>query len=392
MPPAPSERMQRLKPYPFAALERRIAELQAEGRDVIRLDIGSPDMAPPPFILEAMERSARDPRAHGYAGYRGIPALRQAVARFYARRFGVELDPDREVLILIGSKEGIFNLSLAYLGPGDIALVPSPGYPTYTDGALAAGADVFYMPLRRERGWFPDFSEIPAEVLARAKILWLNYPNNPTAACPTLEFLKEAVAFAHRHNLLLAYDNPYADVAFDGYRAPSVLSVPGAKEVAVEFYSLSKSHNMAGWRVGMLVGNAEVVGTLARLKSNIDSGHFRPIQEAAAVALTHDDEWMAERNAEYARRRDVMVDALNAAGLTAERPRATIYVWARLPEGWRSADYAARLLEATGVSVAPGAMFGEAGEGYIRISLVQPVPRLEEAARRIQAFQQALGG
>lgn len=391
MPPAPSERMRRLKPYPFAALERRIAELQAQGRDIIRLDIGSPDMAPPAFILEAMERSARDPRAHGYAGYRGIPSLRQAVARFYARRFGVELDPDREVLILIGSKEGIFNLSLAYLGPGDVALVPSPGYPTYTDGALAAGADVFYMPLRRERSWFPDFSEIPPEALARAKVLWLNYPNNPTAACPTYEFLAEAVAFARRHNLLLAYDNPYADVAFDGYRAPSVLSIPGAKDVAVEFYSLSKSHNMAGWRVGMLVGNAEVVGTVAQLKSNIDSGHFRPIQEAAAIALTHDDEWMAERNAEYARRRDVVVDGLNAAGLTAERPRATIYVWARLPSGWRSADYAARLLEETGVSVAPGAMFGEAGEGYIRISLVQPVPRLEEAVRRIQAFQASLG-
>ncbi|MCS7251875.1 MAG: aminotransferase class I/II-fold pyridoxal phosphate-dependent enzyme [Anaerolineae bacterium] len=387
---APSARMQRLKPYPFAALERRIGELQAQGRDIIRLDIGSPDMAPPPFILEAMEKSARDPHAHGYAGYRGIPALRQAVARFYARRFGVELDPDREVLILIGSKEGIFNLGMAYLGPGDIALVPSPGYPTYTDGALAAGADIFYMPLRPERGWFPDFSEIPSEILARAKILWLNYPNNPTTACPTPEFLAEAVAFARQHGLLLAYDNPYADVAFDGYRAPSVLSVPGAKEVAVEFYSLSKSHNMAGWRVGMLVGNAEVVGTVAQLKSNIDSGHFRPIQEAAAVALTHDDEWMEARNAEYARRRDVVVESLRAAGLTAERPHATIYVWARLPSDWGSMDYAARLLEQTGVSVAPGAMFGEAGEGYIRISLVQSVPRLEEAMRRIQAFHDSL--
>ncbi len=384
MPAQLAQRLVNLPPYVFAGLEKRIARMVAEGRDVIRLDIGSPDQPPAPFIIESLYRSAKDDTHHGYAGYFGTPQLRQAMADYYERRFGVRLDPKTQVLPLIGSKEGIFNLAWAYVDAGDVVLVPNPGYPTYTAGALLAGGQVVNVPLRAERGWQPDFAAIPADALARAKLMWMNYPNNPTTACATLELFEQTVAFARQHNLLLVHDNPYADVTFDGYVAPSLLQVPGATEVAIEFNSLSKSHNMGGWRVGMALGNAEAVGALSRLKTNIDSGIFRAIQDAAVDALTGDQEWLSERNDVYARRRDIVLRALPAAGLQAETPQATIYVWAKIPGGYTSGEFCDKLLDSVGVSITPGPAFGAQGEGYVRISLGQKTERIAEAMERMR--------
>jgi len=378
-----AKRLNNLPPYVFAGLERRMAELTAAGRDIIRLDVGSPDLPPAPQIVEALYQSARDSTHHGYAGYSGIPQLRRAVADHYLRRFGVELDPDTEVLILIGSKEGIFNLAMACVDPGDVVLIPDPGYPTYTSGARLAGGEIYYLPLDEKHGWLPDFA-IPQDYLKRAKILWLNYPNNPTAATAPLAFFEQAVAFAREHNILLAHDNPYADVCFDGYVAPSLLQVPGAKQVAVEFNSLSKSYNMGGWRVGMVVGNSDIVAALARLKTNIDSGIFRAIQDAALKALTGDQEWLSERNAVYAQRRDIILKALPAAGMYARPSLATMYIWARIPSGTTSADFCNQLLERAGISLTPGTAFGQHGEGYVRISLGQTTERIVEAMERLR--------
>ncbi len=376
-----------LAPYPFAGLERRIAALTAAGKDVIRLDIGSPDQPPAAPIVEALARSARNPAHHGYAGYFGRPELRQAIADYYARRFGVTLDPRTELLPLIGSKEGIYNLAFAYLDAGDVALIPGLGYPTYAAGTQLAGAETYVMPLRPEAGWTPDFDAIPAGVLRRAKIVWLNYPNNPTAAVASPEFLARAVDFARTHNLLLAFDNPYADVCFDGYVAPSILQVSGAKDVTIEFNSLSKSHNMGGWRVGLVAGQAEAVAALSTLKTQIDTGIFRAIQDAAVEALTGDQEWLSERNEAYAQRAALLIGALRAIGCAIDQPpRATIYLWARIPPGETSSTgFCDRLLDTADVSLAPGVVFGAQGEGYVRASLSQPTPRIQEAAERLKS-------
>ncbi|MER3543137.1 MAG: LL-diaminopimelate aminotransferase [Chloroflexota bacterium] len=386
MTPPIARRLTAMPPYAFAALTQRIAALKAQGRDVIRLDIGSPDLPPAPFIIEALSRSAARADRHGYGPYGGIPELHQAIAGYYARRFGVELAPGRETLALIGSKEGIFNIALAYVDPGDVVLVPDPGYPTYSMGALLAGGEVYPLPLREENDFLPDLEAVPAEVLRRAKLLWLSYPNNPTTGLAPLAFFEQAVDFARRHNVLLCHDNPYADVTFDGYVAPSILQVPGAKEVAVEFNSLSKLYNMGGWRVGMVVGNAEALGHLARLKSNIDTALFISIQEAAVAALNGDQSWLQARNAVYRERRDIVIEGLRAAGLAARVPQATMYVWARIPDGQTSAGFASRLLEDTGVSLTPGTVFGACGEGYIRISLGIATERIREAMERLRAW------
>ncbi len=379
-----ASRIASLPAYVFAEAGKTIAAMKARGVDVISLGIGSPDLAPPGWIVEALHKAAQDPGKHGYAGYYGLPVLRQAVARYYERRFGVALDPEREVVILIGSKEGIFNVALAFIDPGDAALIPDPGYPTYALGTLLAGGEPAPMPLLPERGFAPDLSAIPEATLRRAKLMWLNYPNNPTAALPSIEFLLEAVAFAREHNLLLCYDNPYCDVTFDGYVAPSILQVPGARDVALEFNSLSKTYNMAGWRVGMAVGSAQAVEALARVKTNIDSGAFAAIQEAAAAALVGDQAWLAERNAIYQARRDAVMSWLPAAGLQAEKPRSTLYVWARVPPGETSAGFSARILEQAGVWLTPGTAFGAHGEGYVRIALTVPEARLREAGERLR--------
>lgn len=370
--------------YVFAAHGARLRKLAAEGLDIIRLDIGEPDAPPPSFIIDELERSARNPKHHGYAGYAGTPELKKAIADYYQRRFGVTLDPGPEVLPLIGSKEGLANIALAWLDPGDLALVPDPGYPTYQMGAKLAGADVYFMPLEARLGWLPDLSAIPEDVARRARMMWVCYPNNPTGAVAPLSFYEEAVDFCRRYDILLCSDLPYADVCFDGYKAPSALQVPGAKDVTLEFNSLSKSHHMAGWRVGMAVGNAVAVKALLQTKSNIDSGIFRPIQDAATVALNSDSSWMEERNREYQRRRDLVLETVRAIGMEAETPQASLYIWAKPPQGYTSVEFADKVLLETGVSFTPGDAYGPSGAGYIRISIGQETALIEEAMRRLR--------
>ena len=356
--------------------------------DVIRLDIGSPDAPPATEIVSALATSAADPSNHSYAGYAGKLELRQAIANYYERRFGVELNPTCEVLPLLGSKEGIANIAMAWLDSGDLALVPDPGYPTYRSGALLAGADLFAMPLRGEDGYLPDLTAIPADVADRCRLMWLNYPNNPTGAVAPRAFFERAVWFCRRHDILLCHDAPYADVCYDDCRPDSLLSVAGAKDVAVEFNSLSKSHNMAGWRIGMVVGNATVIAALQRLKTNLDSGIFLPIQDAAVVALSGDQAWLEARNAEYALRRDALHQVLTVdLGLVTLKPTAGLYLWPRVPGGVSSAEFTERVLTETGVSLTAGSSFGLHGEGYVRISLGQHTHRVMEAVERLRRFR-----
>ncbi len=381
-----ADRVTNLPPYVFAAVEKRIAAQKAKGVDVINLGIGSPDLAPPQFILDELYRSASQPGNHGYAGYYGTPALRRAIATYYQRRFGVELCPDTEVLPLIGSKEGLANMALAFIDPGDLALACDPGYPTYRMGAIMAGGDFYPMQLREQNGYLVDFNEIPGGVAAKAPIMWLDYPNNPTGAVAPMAFLEKVVAFAREYGIVICFDNPYCDLTFDGYVAPSILEVPGAKDVAVEFNSLSKTYNMAGWRVGMAVGNARALEALATVKTNIDSGIFRPIQDAATIALTGDQSWLAARNAIYQQRRDAILAWLPKLGMSASTPKGALYVWARVPKGVRAEPFALEMLERAGVWMTPGTAFGEGGEGYLRLSICLPEERLREAGDRLSAL------
>ena len=384
----PAARLDSLPVYFFAALGARLKALQAQGLDVIRLDIGSPDGPPAPFIVDALTQSAADPGHHSYTGYVGTPALRQAFVDYYARRFGVALNVADEILPLIGSKEGIANIALAWLDPGDLALAPDTGYPTYRMGAYMAGAEVYAMPLLEENGFLVDLDAIPPDVARRARLMWLNYPNNPTGAIAPLSYFEQALDFCRRHDILLCHDAPYTDVCYDGYRPPSLLAIPGAKEVAVEFNSLSKSHNMAGWRVGVAAGNKVAIQALLQIKSNVDTGAFWPIQDAAVVALRGDQSWLVERNAEYQRRRDLLHDVLtNNLGLRDARPAAGLYLWPHVPEGYTSAQFVEKLLLATGISLTAGNEFGPHGEGYVRISLGQTTARVVEAAERLKRFK-----
>jgi len=380
----PAERLTSLPPYPFARWAAEVAAVQRRGVDVIRLDIGNPDLAPPAHVVETLCASASEATHHGYASYRGLPFLRRAMSDYYARRFGVEIDPESEVVPLMGSKEGIVNLALAWLDPGDLVLVPDPGYAPYTMGARLAGAEVVTFPLPASRAFLPDFEAIPDHVASKAKMIWLNYPNNPTGAVADRAFLEEAVAFARRHDLLLCYDAPYCDVTYQGYVAESVLQVAGAKEVAVEFNSLSKTLNMAGWRVGMAVGQAEALSALAQVKSNVDSGMFHPLQEAAARALDIEPAWIDARNAIYQERLNLLVAGLTALGLEASLPRAALYLWVPVPSGNDAEGLARHWLEHAGVAVAPGSFFGPSGEGYLRISATAPTVRIEEAMARLR--------
>ncbi len=379
-----ARRLQQVAVYPFARWARHVEAVQRKGVDVIRLDVGNPDLPPPEAVVEALCRSARQPDHHGYAGYRGLPALREEMAQYYWRRFGVALDPNTEVVPLIGSKEGLMNLALACLDPGDLVLVPDLGYAAYTTGAALAGAEVHTFPLRPERGYLPDLDAVPAGVADRAAMVWLNYPNNPTGATADLAFLAQAVDWARRHGLLLCHDTPYCDVTYGSYVAPSVLQVPGASEVAVEFNSLSKTFNMAGWRVGMAVGNGEALAALGQVKTHMDSGLFRSLQEAAIEALRVEPEWIRRRNRLYQERIEVVLQGLRAAGMEANRPRAALYVWTHVPPAWRSEEFAQALLEG-GVAVAPGPFFGPAGEGYVRISITAATERIREAMERLLA-------
>jgi len=367
----------------FATFAKRIAEKQAQGADVINMGIGSPDLPPPEPIVAALCQSAQRSDLHSYAGTYGLPGLHEAIAGWYQRRFAVELDPAREVVPLIGSKEGIALIAMALVDPGDIALVPDPGYPPYRMGLALASGEIYPVPLQPEQDYLPALDAIPGEVLSRAKLLWLNYPNNPTGATTSLDFFAQVVAFALEHDIVICHDNPYCDITYDGYVAPSFLEVPGAKEVGIEFNSLSKTYNMAGWRVGMAVGNAAVLEALFRVKSNLDTGTFIPIQHAAIAALTGDQGWIADRNRIYRRRQNLVVEGLRRIGLEVNQPQATLYLWPRVPEGYTSLEFAYKVLDEAGVWFTPGTTFGQRGEGHMRISITTPDERLEEAIERL---------
>jgi LL-diaminopimelate aminotransferase len=378
--------LQQLPPYHFAEYNRMTAEKQAAGVDVINFSMGDPDLPTPPEVLEALTEAAYQPSNQRYPEYTGMPLLREAVVEWFLRRFGVGLDAVAEVLPLIGSKEGLAHLPMAVMDPGDTALVPDPAYPVYPTAVTLAGGIVVDVPLSLEGGWLPDLTSIPNDVADRAKILWLNYPNNPTGACAPLSFFEAAVHFARLHDILLVHDMAYAEVAFDGYQPHSILEVARAKDVAIEFHSLSKAFNMAGFRVGMLLGNRLVVQGMARLKSHLDTGIFRPIQVASARALALPQEWLVARNAIYQRRRDQLVDALRHMGMQAETPRAGLYIWARIPSGYAtSSQFVLDLLDQTGVALTPGTNFGSRGEGYIRMSLTVPDAQIETAIARLES-------
>lgn len=383
----PAERIASFKPYFFASLTQRLNALQAKGVDIIRLDMGSPDLPPADFITDVLVNNARKADKHGYSPMGGTAQFKRACSDYYRQRFEVDLDPQKEVLALLGSKEGLFNLCQVLLNPGDVALVPDPGYPVYSAGAIIAGAEVYPMPLLEKNNYLPDLSAIPEDVARRAKLMWIDYPNNPTGSVAPISFFEEVLAFANKNQIFVAHDAPYVDVCFDNYRAPSLMEIPGAKDIAIEFNSLSKTYNMAGWRIGMAVGNAQVISYLHTMKSQIDSSNFEPLLIAGATALTGDQTWTAERNAVYQKRRDIIVSALRQAGFSVQSPPAAIYVWARLPQGeTNSTDFCARLLDETGVSTTPGIVYGQNGEGYLRISLGTPTDRVEEAMNRVIAW------
>jgi LL-diaminopimelate aminotransferase len=385
----PSSRLERIPPYLFAELERKIAEKKAQGVDVISLGIGDPVEPTPAAVVDALGRAARDPGTHQYPSNRGRPELRAAVAAFYRRRFGVELDPDTEVIPALGAKECVFNLNLAFLDPGDAALAADPGYPVYTGGPLLAGADPVLMPLVPELGFAPDLDAIDAADRERARLMYLNYPNNPTGAVAPEGLFERAVEFAREHGVLVVHDASYTETTYDGYTAPSFLETPGAKEVGVEVFSLSKGWNMTGWRTAAIVGNAEAVEHYWRLKTNIDSGMFEAVQLAAATALEEAVETTREMSAVYERRRDLVCDALREIGVEVTPPRGSIYVWAPVPEGHTSASYCTLVLDESGVVVSPGSAYGPNGEGFFRISLTVPDERLSEAVERLRG---SLGG
>jgi LL-diaminopimelate aminotransferase len=383
----PSSRLDRLPPYLFAELERKIREKKAAGVDVISLGIGDPDTPTPRPVIDALAAAAGDPGTHQYPSNRGRPELREAYARFYERRFGVALDPETEIIPALGAKECVFNLNLAFLDPDSVALAADPGYPVYTGGPLLAGAEAVLMPLLPERGFAPDLDAIGGEVARRARLMYLNYPNNPTGAVAPDGLFERAVEFAREHDLLVVHDASYTETTFDGYVAPSFLETPGAREVGVEVFSLSKGWNMTGWRSAAIVGNADAVAAYWKLKTNIDSGMFEAVQLATAAAL--DAGPPPGMAATYQRRRDLVCDALAEIGVDVTPPKGTIYVWAPVPEGHTSASYCELVLEESGVVVSPGGSYGANGEGFFRISLTVPDERLAEAVERLRG---SLGG
>lgn len=385
----PAERLSTLPAYPFAVLNQRVRELNAQGLDVINLDVGSPDMPPPAHVVEALSESASHPGHHGYSGYKGVPGFRAAIADYYQRRFGVTVDPEREVLPLLGSKEGIVNLSLAFLDRGDIALVPEIGYPAYHMGAHLANGDVHWVPM--PGGEFPDVTAVPAEIARRSKLLWVNYPCNPTGAVADTTFYQQMVNYCLENNVLLASDNPYVDVTYDGYVAGSALQAENAMKCTVEFISFSKSHNMAGWRLGAAVGSASDIQTLLQVKSNLDSGHFHAVYDAGISALEHTPEgWMRERNQVYSRRRDRIMESLPKIGLTASLPKGALYIWAKVEDG-DGASYAEEALLNAHVSIAPGSIYGPGGTQYVRLSFCTVDSRLEEALQRMENWYSKRG-
>ena len=383
---ATARRLSALNILYFATLAPRIRKLREQGVDVIRLDIGSPDLPPPEAVVEVLNDSAAGRKVHGYGHHKGTQALREAWAALYAKNHRVELDPGTEIVPLIGSKEGIFHLTQTVVENGDVVLLPDPAYVTYTSSAEFAGGEVFALPLHAEANFLPELESIPRDIFKRAKILWLNYPNNPTGALATLIFFEHAVQFAREHNLLLCHDAAYIQVTYDGARGISVFEIEGAKEVAVEFNTLSKSHNMAGWRVGVAVGNTKALNASYTLKSHADSGHFLPIQEAAVAAMAVDQTWLDERNAIYQGRRDLVVNALREIEAVFTIPQGAIYIWCACPQGMSSAEFTRSLLNDAGLSFAPGSMFGSFADNRVRISLCAPEDQLQQAMGRLKKW------
>ncbi len=382
-----SRRLDNLAPYLFVEISKKIAEKRAKGEDVVSFGIGDPDIPTPSHIIDRLCQAIQDPANHRYPESDGLPELRQAIADWYEKRFNVPLDPDKEVLPLIGAKEGIAHIALCFIDPGDTALVPDPGYPVYSIGTMLAGGKSYFLPLNEENDFLPDFKSIPEHIAKEAKLLWINYPNNPTGAVADLDFFNRTVGFAHQYDLAVCHDGPYTEVAFDGYQPVSFMQADGAKEVGIEFHSLSKSYNMTGWRIGMAVGNKTMIDALKRVKSNIDSGIPQAIQYAAIEALTGPQDCIQEHNAIYQRRRDLVIDMLNNIGLKARPPKASLYIWAKIPDGYTSVDFATDLLEKAGVVVTPGVGYGRSGENYVRLSLTIPDAGVVKGLSRLAGWR-----
>ena len=386
-----AERLTQLPPYLFAEIDRLKRAARAQGKDIIDLGVGDPDIPTPSMIIQELERASRDPENHRYALDQGLPELRRAIAEWYKKRFGVTLDPEKEVLPLIGSKEGIAHMPLTVVNAGDVVLIPDPGYPPYRSGTLFAGGVPSFMPLTEENAFLPDLKEIEPAVLNKTKMMFLNYPNNPTAACAPKSFFEEAVKFAEKHGILICHDAAYTEIGFDGYRPPSFLETKGAKEVGIEFHSLSKSFNMTGWRIGFAVGNSEAIRLLAKVKSNIDSGIFQAIQYAGIKALREGEAETLKNIKIYEERRNVLVDGMKSLGWNVRSPRATFYVWAPVPPGYTSPEIAMKFLQDTGIVVTPGNGFGKNGEGYFRMAITVPKERIQQALDRVKKMGHGKG-
>jgi LL-diaminopimelate aminotransferase len=382
-----ASRLGKIPPYLFAEIDRKVQEKKRSGVDVISLGIGDPDLPTPPRIVHVLQEAAADPANHRYASYFGLAELRQAIADWYGERSGVSLDPSTEILPTLGSKDGIAHVPLALVDPGDVVLAPDPGYTVYVTGALMSGAEPYVMPLTAANHWLPDLDAISEDVAQRARLMWLNYPNNPTAAVADREFLERAVAFCRRHDIVLCHDAPYSEIAFDGYRPLTLFEIPGAKEIGLEFHSLSKTYNMTGWRIGWVCGRADLVGLIGQLKTNIDSGIFQAVQWAAIEALNGGDQETRAACDVYARRHRLVADTLNDLGWDITPPRATFYVWAPVPDGYDSIGFASHVLDEVGVNITPGVGFGAHGEGYFRLSVTAPDARLEEAMGRMRKLK-----
>lgn len=381
-----AQRVENLPPYLFVQISRKIAEKKAKGEEVISFGIGDPDIPTPAHIIKRLCQAAHDPANHRYPETEGLLLLRQAIAGWYQKRFGVSLDADREVLPLIGSKEGIAHIALCLINHGDIALVPDPGYPVYSIGTMLVGGESYYMPLVEANSFLPDLNAIPTGVLKKAKLLWLNYPNNPTGAVADLDFFNKAVEFARKHNLAICHDGPYSEVCFDGYQPVSFMQAESAREIGIEFHSFSKSYNMTGWRIGMAVGNARLIDALKRVKSNLDSGIPQAIQYAAIEAFNGPQECIEEHNAIYEKRRNKIIDVLNELGFEVKPPKASLYIWAKVPRGYTSVNLTEELLQKVGVVVTPGTGYGKNGEGYVRLSLTIPDTELEKGLERLRTW------
>ncbi len=377
-----ADRINSLPPYLFAAIDKAKGEIIKKGVDVINLGIGDPDMPTPPHIVEAMKKSLDNPARHRYPSYEGMLSFRNAAAQWYRKTMNVTLNPEDEVLTLIGSKEGIAHIPLAFLNPGDVSLVPDPGYPVYNIGSILASAKPFKMPLLAENEFLPDLDAIPKDIAKKAKLMFLNYPNNPTSAIASLKFFEEVVDYANENDIIVVHDDAYSEMTFDGYKAPSFLNVKGAKDVGIEMHSLSKTYNMTGWRLGFAVGNRDILAGLGKVKTNVDSGAFESIQEAGIAALTGPQDCVRDMNKIYTQRRDALISGLIELGLDVKPPKATFYVWAHV--NGKASDFSTMLLEKAGIVATPGNGFGEYGEGYVRFALTQSVERINEAVERMR--------